>query len=43
VADHGSKRTKAATPIGNFTLMQAFGSPNNLGTTIPWFRTDQND
>jgi L,D-peptidoglycan transpeptidase YkuD (ErfK/YbiS/YcfS/YnhG family) len=35
--------TKPATPIGSFTLTQAFGSAGNPGTPLPYFRTDSSD
>jgi L,D-peptidoglycan transpeptidase YkuD (ErfK/YbiS/YcfS/YnhG family) len=35
--------TKPATPIGSFTLTQAFGSAANPGTPLPYFRTDPSD
>ncbi len=35
--------TKPATPIGSFTLTQAFGSASNPGTPLPYFRTDPSD
>jgi L,D-peptidoglycan transpeptidase YkuD (ErfK/YbiS/YcfS/YnhG family) len=35
--------TKSATPIGSFTLTQAFGSAANPGTKVPYFRTDASD
>ena len=33
----------SATPIGSFTLTQAFGSASNPGTRLPYFRTDASD
>ncbi len=35
--------TKSATPIGSFTLTQAFGALSNPGTPLPYFRTDLSD
>jgi len=35
--------TKSATPIGSFTLTQAFGSAADPGTRLPYFRTDSSD
>jgi L,D-peptidoglycan transpeptidase YkuD (ErfK/YbiS/YcfS/YnhG family) len=34
---------KSATPIGSFTLTQAFGALGDPGTGLPYFRTDSND
>ncbi|HZE49802.1 MAG TPA: L,D-transpeptidase family protein [Jatrophihabitantaceae bacterium] len=34
---------ESATPIGSFTLTQAFGSAANPGTKVPYFRTDAGD
>jgi L,D-peptidoglycan transpeptidase YkuD (ErfK/YbiS/YcfS/YnhG family) len=33
----------SATPVGSFTLTQAFGSQPNPGTGLPYFRTDASD
>jgi L,D-peptidoglycan transpeptidase YkuD (ErfK/YbiS/YcfS/YnhG family) len=33
----------SATPIGSFTLTQAFGALSNPGTGLPYFRTDSAD
>jgi L,D-peptidoglycan transpeptidase YkuD (ErfK/YbiS/YcfS/YnhG family) len=35
--------SKPATPIGSFTLSQAFGNAVNPGTTLNYFRTDSAD
>lgn len=35
--------TRSATPIGSFTLTQAFGALGNPGTGLPYFRTDGAD
>jgi L,D-peptidoglycan transpeptidase YkuD (ErfK/YbiS/YcfS/YnhG family) len=35
--------SKSATPIGSFTLTQAFGSASNPGTRLAYFRTDSSD
>lgn len=35
--------TKSATPIGSFTLTQAFGALANPGTPLPYFQTDSAD
>jgi L,D-peptidoglycan transpeptidase YkuD (ErfK/YbiS/YcfS/YnhG family) len=35
--------TKSATPIGSFTLTQAFGAYSNPGTGLPYFRTTAAD
>jgi len=34
---------KSATPIGTFTLTQAFGALGNPGTGLPYFKTDSAD
>jgi L,D-peptidoglycan transpeptidase YkuD (ErfK/YbiS/YcfS/YnhG family) len=34
---------KSATPIGSFTLTQAFGALGNPGTGLPYFKTDSAD
>lgn len=33
----------AATPMGSFTLTEAFGRASNPGTQLPYFRTDLSD
>jgi L,D-peptidoglycan transpeptidase YkuD (ErfK/YbiS/YcfS/YnhG family) len=33
----------SATPIGTFTLTQAFGAAANPGTPLPYFKTDSSD
>jgi L,D-peptidoglycan transpeptidase YkuD (ErfK/YbiS/YcfS/YnhG family) len=33
----------SATPIGSFTLTQAFGSAGNPGTSLPYFQTNSDD
>jgi L,D-peptidoglycan transpeptidase YkuD (ErfK/YbiS/YcfS/YnhG family) len=35
--------SKSATPMGSFTLTQAFGALANPGTGLPYFKTDYND
>ena len=35
--------SKSATPIGSFTLTQAFGRASDPGTALPYFRTDSHD
>jgi L,D-peptidoglycan transpeptidase YkuD (ErfK/YbiS/YcfS/YnhG family) len=35
--------SRSATPIGSFTLTQAFGALANPGTSLPYFKTDYND
>jgi L,D-peptidoglycan transpeptidase YkuD (ErfK/YbiS/YcfS/YnhG family) len=35
--------SKSATPIGSFTLTQAFGSASDPGTRLAYFRTDSSD
>jgi L,D-peptidoglycan transpeptidase YkuD (ErfK/YbiS/YcfS/YnhG family) len=35
--------SRSATPIGSFTLTQAFGALSNPGTGLPYFRTDGAD
>lgn len=35
--------TRSATPIGSFTLTQAFGRLGDPGTRLPYFRTNPND
>jgi L,D-peptidoglycan transpeptidase YkuD (ErfK/YbiS/YcfS/YnhG family) len=35
--------TKSATPIGSFTLTQAFGALANPGTALPYVHTDDGD
>jgi len=35
--------SKSATPIGSFTLTQAFGALNNPGTPLPYFKTTSAD
>ncbi|HLY33726.1 MAG TPA: L,D-transpeptidase family protein [Jatrophihabitantaceae bacterium] len=35
--------SRSATPIGSFTLTQAFGAMSNPGTGLPYFRTDSAD
>jgi len=35
--------TKSATPIGSYTLTQAFGALADPGTNLPYFKTDTND
>ncbi len=35
--------TLAATPMGSFTLTEAFGRAGNPGTRLPYFRTDPSD
>ena len=35
--------SKSATPIGSFTLTQAFGALGDPGTGLPYFRTDSSD
>ena len=35
--------SKSATPIGSFTLTQAFGSASDPGTRLAYFRTDNSD
>jgi L,D-peptidoglycan transpeptidase YkuD (ErfK/YbiS/YcfS/YnhG family) len=42
LTDHPSE-SMSATPIGSFTLTQAFGSAANPGTRVPYFRTDASD
>ena len=32
--------SRSATPIGSFTLTQAFGALGNPGTGLPYFQTD---
>jgi L,D-peptidoglycan transpeptidase YkuD (ErfK/YbiS/YcfS/YnhG family) len=39
---HPSERL-SATPIGSFTLTQAFGAMGNPGTGLPYFQTDSRD
>jgi L,D-peptidoglycan transpeptidase YkuD (ErfK/YbiS/YcfS/YnhG family) len=34
---------RSATPIGSFSLTQAFGALSNPGTALPYFRTDASD
>ncbi len=38
-----SSESLSATPIGSFTLTQAFGAYANPGTALPYFRTDPAD
>ena len=35
--------SKSATPIGSFSLTQAFGRASDPGTALPYFRTDSHD
>jgi len=35
--------SKSATPIGSYTLTQAFGALADPGTNLPYFKTDTND
>jgi len=35
--------SKSATPIGSFTLTEAFGALSNPGTALPYFQTDAAD
>jgi L,D-peptidoglycan transpeptidase YkuD (ErfK/YbiS/YcfS/YnhG family) len=42
LTEHPSE-SLSATPIGSFTLTQAFGSASNPGTRLAYFRTDASD
>jgi L,D-peptidoglycan transpeptidase YkuD (ErfK/YbiS/YcfS/YnhG family) len=35
--------TRSATPVGSFTLTQAFGAYSDPGTALPYFKTDAAD
>ena len=38
-----ARETLAATPMGSFTLTEAFGRAGNPGTRLPYFKTDLSD
>jgi L,D-peptidoglycan transpeptidase YkuD (ErfK/YbiS/YcfS/YnhG family) len=38
-----TSESKSATPIGSFTLTQAFGRRSDPGTALPYFKTTKND